>query len=147
MSTRLIEKLRTRLIAVIFAAASLAPALYAQNSLFAAKVNVPFAFETAAGQHFSAGVYTIRMANPDTMLIQGKSTSGMAMTKLTNDGPRAQTGRAVFTKYGDKYFLRSVWVEGNGSHLQFRQSKAESRLQLSDNRSPTGVELALLRIR
>ena len=49
------------LIAAILAVATSAPAAQAQDAGFAAKVNVPFAFQTASGQHFAPGVYTISM--------------------------------------------------------------------------------------
>jgi hypothetical protein len=144
MSTFSMSKVPATFIAAVLAVASLAPVLRAQDSGFKAKVNVPFAFETAAGQHFTAGVYTIRTDRAETMLIEGKSTSGLAMTQLANDGQRAKAGKAVFTKYGDKYFLRAVWVRGNSSHLVCNESKAERRLQVAGNQAPNNVQLALL---
>ena len=144
MSTFSMSKVSASFITAVLAVASLAPALRAQDSGFKAKVDVPFAFETVTGQHFAPGVYTIRMNGADTMLIQGQSTSGLAMTQLANDGPRATAGKAVFTKYGDKYFLRSVWVAGNSSHLLFSQSKAEKRAQLAEIKTRSDVQIALL---
>ncbi len=144
MSTFSMLKVSARFLSAVLAVASVAPALYAQDSGFKAKVDVPFAFETVTGQHFAPGVYTIRMDGAETMLIQGKSTSGLAMTQLANDGQRAKAGKAVFTKYGDKYFLRSVWVTGNTSHLLFGQSKAEKRAQVAGIKTPSDVQIALL---
>ncbi len=144
MSTFSMLKVPATFIAAVFAVASLAPALHAQDSGFILKVNVPFAFATTMGQHFTAGVYTIRMDRAETMLIQGKSTSGMAITQLANDGRPAKTGKAVFTRYGDKYFLREVWVTGNSGHLLCNESKAERRLQVAGNQAPSNVQLALL---
>jgi hypothetical protein len=144
MSTFSMSKVPATFIAAVLAVASLAPALRAQDSGFKAKVNVPFAFETATGQYFAAGVYTIRMDRAETMVIQGKSNSGLAMTQLANDGQPAKTGKAVFTKYGEKYFLREVWVTGNSGHLLCNESKAERRLQVARNQAPSNVQLALL---
>jgi hypothetical protein len=107
-------------------------------------VNVPFAFETATGQYFTPGVYTIRTDRAETMLIQGKAASGMAIMQLANDGQPAKAGKAVFTRYGDKYFLRAVWVIGNTSHVLCNESKAERRLQVAGNPAPNNVQLALL---
>ncbi len=47
-------------IAAVLAVASLAPAAQAQEQDpgFSAQVNVPFAFQTATGQHFNPGIYT-----------------------------------------------------------------------------------------
>ncbi len=144
MSTFSLLKVPATLIAAVIAVASLAPALHAQDSGFIAKVNVPFAFQSATGQHFTAGVYTIRMDRAETLLIQGKSASGLAITQLANDGRPGKTSKAVFTRYGDRYFLREVWITGNSSHLVCNKSKAERRSQVAVNRAPNYVQLALL---
>jgi hypothetical protein len=144
MSTFSMSKVPATFIAAVLAVASLAPALRAQDLEFGVKVNVPFAFQTAMGQHFTAGVYTIRMDRAEIMLIQGTSKSGLAITQLANDGKPAEKGKAVFTKYGEKYFLREVWVRGNSSHLLCNESKAERRLQVAAIQAPSNVQLALL---
>jgi hypothetical protein len=144
MSTFSMLKVPATFIAAVLAVASLAPALHAQDSGFIVKVNVPFAFETATGQYFTAGVYTIRMDRAESMLIQGTSKSGLAITQLANDGKPAEKGKAVFTRYGEKYFLHEVWVTGNSSHLLCNESKAERRLQVAGIQAPSNVQLALL---
>jgi hypothetical protein len=138
-------KVPAGLIAAVLAVASLASAAQAQDQDpgFAAKINIPFAFETSMGQHFAPGVYTISMNGEQTMLIRG-ATSGLMITQLANDGLPAVKGKAVFTHYGDKYFLRAVWVAGNNSHLFCGRSKAEHQLQVAAAKTPTAVELALL---
>ena len=52
------------------------------------------------------------------------------MTQMASDGLPATQGKAVFTHYGDQYFLRSVWVAGNTSHLICNSSKAERKSQI-----------------
>jgi hypothetical protein len=144
MSTFSISKIPATVIAAVLALASLAPALHAQDSGFIVKVNVPFAFEIATGQYFTPGVYTIHMDSAQSMIVQGTSKSGLAITQLANDGKPAEKGKAVFTRYGEKYFLREVWVTGNSSHLLCNESKAERRLQVAAIQGPTNVQLALL---
>jgi hypothetical protein len=78
------------------------------------------------------------------MLIRGIGTSGLALTQLASDGLPATKSKAVFTHYGDKYFLRAVWVAGNDSHLLCGRSKAEHQLQVAATKTPTAVEVALL---
>ena len=56
---RTLTKVSARLIAAVLAVASLATVAQAQNQSFVASVKVPFAFETASGQYFQPGVYTI----------------------------------------------------------------------------------------
>ncbi len=108
-------------------------------------MKVPFAFQTASGQHFAPGVYTIRMNGQQSILIRGTKTSGLATTQLANDGLPATKGKAVFTHYGDQYFLHAVWVEGNASHLLFSSSKAQRQWQVAAVQKSTAVEVALLR--
>ena len=144
MSTFSMSKIPATVIAAVLALASLAPALHAQDSGFIVKVNIPFAFEIATGQYFTPGVYTIHMDSAQSMIVQGTSKSGLAITQLANDGKPAEKGKAVFTRYGEKYFLREVWVTGNSSHLLCNESKAERRLQVAAIQGPTNVQLALL---
>ena len=146
MPTLTMSKVPAGLIAAVLAVASLAPAAQAQDQDpgFTAKMNVPFAFEAGLGQHFAPGIYTIRMNGEQTMLIRGMGTSGLALTQLASDGLPATKSKAVFTHYGDKYFLRAVWVAGNNSHLFCGRSKAEHQLQVAATKTPTAVEVALL---
>jgi hypothetical protein len=145
MRTSMMLKVPAGLIGAVLAIASLAPAAQAQDltSGFAAKIDVPFTFETAMGQHFAPGTYTITMNDKRTMLIRGAKTSGLVLTHLDDDSLRATKGKALFTHSGDKYFLRAVWVAGNNS-LFCGRSKAEHELQVGSGKTPTTVELSLL---
>jgi hypothetical protein len=145
MRTLTMLKVPAALIAAVLAVASLAPAAQAQEqeSGFTAKMNVPFAFEAGARQHFAPGIYTIRMNGQQTMLIRG-ATSGLALIQLASDSLPAIKGKAVFSHYGDKYFLRSVSVAGGNSHVLCYRSKAEREMEVATGKMPTAVELALL---
>jgi hypothetical protein len=144
MRSSMMLKVPASLIAAVLAVASSAPAAQAQSPGFAAKMDVPFAFQTASGQHFAPGVYTISMNGEQSMMIRGNTKAGMAMTQLASDGLPATQGKAVFTHYGDQYFLRSVWVAGNTSHLICNSSKAERKSQIAAGKASTAVEVALL---
>ena len=143
MRTSTMLKVPAGLIAAVLAVASLAPVAQAQNSSVADKMNVPFAFE-AAGRHFAPGVYTISLYSEQTMMIRGNSNAGIAIIQLANDGHPATRGKAVFTRYGNKYFLSGVWFAENNGHLLCNPSKAERQLQVLPAQPPTAVELALL---
>jgi hypothetical protein len=145
MRTLTMLKVPAGLIAAVLAVASLAPAAQAQDLTpgFAARINVPFAFETAMGQHFAPGIYTITMNGEKNMLIRGAKTSGLVLTHLADDSLPAAEGKALFTHYGDRYFLRGVWVAGN-SNLLCGRSKAEHRLQVAAAKPPATVEVGLL---
>jgi hypothetical protein len=143
MRTSTTSQVPAVLIAALLAVASLAPVAKAQDSGFAANINVPFTFQTATGQKFAPGVYTIRM-NGQAMLIRGKETSGLAITQVADDGVAATQGKAVFTHYGNQYFLHTVSVTGRSSHLLFRTSKKERQSQIAAGKSGGAVEVALL---
>jgi hypothetical protein len=147
MRSSMMLKISAGLIAGVLAVASSAPAAQAQGSGFAAKMNVPFAFQTASGQHFAPGIYTIRMNGEQSMLIQSNNTAGLTITQLANDGLPSTQGKAVFTHYGDQYFLRTVWVAGETSHLICGKSKAERESQIATGKTKanTSVEVALLK--
>jgi hypothetical protein len=143
MRNSMMLKVPAGLIAVVLAVASLTPKAVAQDSAFAARVKVPFAFQTATGQHFDAGVYTITI-DGQTLVIRGKDSSGMTLTQLANDGTPATKGKAIFDRHGNQYFLRAVWVAGKSSHIICNTSKAERAVQIAAGKESTLVELALL---
>jgi hypothetical protein len=145
MRSSIMMKVPAGLIAAVLAVASSAPAAQAQDAGFAAKMNVPFAFQTASGQHFAPGVYTISMNGPQSMVIRNNTTSGLVLAQLANDELPAAQGKAVFTHYGDQYFLRSVSVAGNTSHLICDKAKVERESQIAAGKVSTAVEVALLK--
>jgi hypothetical protein len=138
-------KVSAGLIAAVLAGASSAPVAQAQAAGFAARINVPFAFQTTSGQRFAPGTYTIRMSSQQTMLIRSNTASGLVTTQLANDDLPLTQGKAVFTHYGDHYFLRSVSVAGSTSHLVCYQSKAEREAQKAAGKAVTAIEVALLK--
>jgi hypothetical protein len=133
------------LIAGVMTAGSVAPVAQAQRQFFAANVNVPFAFQTSSGQRFEPGVYTIRFANQDTILIRGDKSSGLSMIQEeANLVAPASEGKAIFTRYGDKYFLRSISAPGSSTRLTFAKSKKERETQFAADTRPSSIGLALL---
>jgi hypothetical protein len=145
MSTLSISKFRAGLFAAVLAVAPLTPALHGQDVGMFAKMNVPFAFETASGHHFAPGVYSVRMENLHTLLIRGDSDSALTMTTLEDNGQVAKTGEATFHRYGNQYFLSEITVAGRSRQIHFAKSKAENRAQVAQEQIPaTDVELALL---
>src|ERR1700677_2146471 len=127
MSTLSISKFRAGLFAAVLAVAPLSPALHGQDVGMIAKMNVPFAFETASGHHFAPGVYSVRMDSLHTLLIRGDSDSALTMTTVEDTGQTAKTGNATFRKYGNQYFLAEITVAGRSRQIHCAKSKAEGR--------------------
>jgi hypothetical protein len=145
MPTLSSSKFRASFFAALLAAASAAPALQGQDVGMLGKLNVPFAFETASGHHFDAGVYTVRMENLHTLLIQGASNSGFAVASVEDNAVPAMASKATFLKYGDRYFMSNITIAGASRRLRLPQSHAENELRVANNKTaPTNVEISLL---
>jgi hypothetical protein len=144
MSTLSLLKFRAGMIAAALAITPFSPARRAQDAGKLAQVNVPFAFDTAS-QHFDAGVYTIRTEGEHMLRFQGTSQSELVMTWVEDDAQPAKTGKAMFQKYGDRYFLSEISIAGKSCHLYFWPSEAEQELQVAGNKTaPMNVGLALV---
>jgi hypothetical protein len=139
------SKFRASLFAGVLAVAASSPMTQAQDVGMLGQVNVPFAFEIAS-QHFTAGVYKIRMENEHILLVQGKSGSGLVMTTADNDRGRAPASKATFRKYGEQYFLGDISIAGRSRHLHFAASKTEGQVRIGKKAAPTAVELAVLQV-
>ena len=49
------------------------------------------------------------------------------------------SGKALFHRYGDQYFLSEISVAGESRHIYLRPSKAENQLRIATNKTaPTG---------
>ena len=145
MSTLSMLKFRASIFTAVLAFAPLSPASHAQATGAFARVNVPFAFETA-GAHYPAGVYTIAMATPSILMIRGASNSGLAMVKAVEDnGQPAKRGVAVFHRYGNRYFINEISVTGESRHLHLQPSKAEKQMEIAASKpAPENLEVALI---
>jgi hypothetical protein len=150
MTTHLMSKIRAALVvaslAVIFGSA----VLYAQHQTMRIPVDIPFAFE-AGSAHFAPGKYFLSDSQEYFLSVRGPSGSALAMDWREASLSPASKGKVVFSRYGDRYFLREVWVKGETDHLRFPESKAERRLRKTRqeaNRAaivtPSNVEIALL---
>jgi hypothetical protein len=139
------SKFRSSLFAGVLAVVASSPMTQAQDVGVLGQVNVPFAFEIAS-QHFTAGVYEIRMENEHILRVQGKTGSGLVMTTMDNDREPAAASKATFRKYGDQYFLGDISIAGRSRHLRFAASRTEGQLRIGSKTAPSGVELAVLQV-
>lgn len=112
--------LRLSMIAAMAASAGFAETYY---------FSVPFNF-VADNQAVPAGQYVLdSSAMPGALLIRSEdrkssfAATGAAMTSQ-NGG---QTGRLVFHRYGNRYFLEQVWTRG-GAGRQLQPSAQEREL-------------------
>ena len=113
----------------VLAAAQLARA---QEALL---VNIPFAF-TAGKMTLPAGEYRIQKAadTSPTLLIRRTdgSAAGLVMSIAVDTNRRqADQSKAVFHKYGERYFLAQVWTAGHSRGRELPESAKEKEQALT----------------
>jgi hypothetical protein len=108
------------------------------------KADVPFDF-VVGGRTLPSGEYTIRSLNPAILSISAPDQKTLVF--LTNRCQSLKTSpesKLVFARYGDRYYLSEMWVEGNSTGRQLPNSRPKVRV--ADNETvETVVVLAQLR--
>ena len=113
-------------------------------------VRIPFAFQVGSKQ-MSAGSYAMHVRfSHDVVQLEGQRSSKPASVLLvgspSGDGQIFGTGRLIFHRYGDRYFLREVWEGGSGMGVvcapsreenMLRHKQAGTQMQLAFNANPT----------
>jgi hypothetical protein len=118
-----------RTIVIAFALAALVTAGTAMAQEHAVKANVPFDF-TVGNAHVPAGAYTI-WSTGSANLIEIRNDSGKVTifgSGYTSD-QKSETGKLVFDKYGDRYFLREILCSTVALNMELPVSKAEKNAQ------------------
>jgi hypothetical protein len=99
-------------------------------------VKVPFAFEVGS-QHMQPGTYNISLFNQHAMLVRGTTTNigvaAIGLARWNDDGKSSTSTKVVFHHYGVKYFLREVWDQNQGRHLESAQTPAETKMRKAQN--------------
>ena len=102
------------------------------------KVNIPFDF-SAGKSSFSAGEYRIdAISQLGDLAIAGRASSAKLVSShpIQSASPSSST-KLVFNKYGDRYFLSQIWVEGDDRGRELPQTREEK--ELASNASPNPV--------
>jgi len=113
-----------------FALATLVATGSAVAQEHAVKATVPFDF-TVGNAHVPAGTYTISPADQrDSNLIMLRNETGKVtiLAAAYADGKQPQTGKLVFDKWGDRYFLREVLCANSGMNLELPASRSEKKI-------------------
>lgn len=91
-------------------------------------VDVPFAF-SVAGQNLPAGHYIVASAGTDLIRIFNRQTQGLFLPTHSGMRSKSDGSKLVFHRYGDTYFLSSVWITGNTVGKELFRSSAERELE------------------
>ncbi|MCL5744402.1 MAG: hypothetical protein M1541_10835 [Acidobacteria bacterium] len=107
-------------------------ATVAQAQVAGMRVNIPFEFMVGAEVH-PAGQYFVDMEKKASRTLELRSTERatgifLPASPATRPDNAIGTGVLVFHKYGDIYFLSSVWARGYTQGLQLPQTKTEREM-------------------
>jgi len=142
MNAKSTSKLRTYLLACALGAIAMVSTSdgFAQGKEM--RVNVPFAFHNGS-QSMPAGVYKVIIESPFLILLRGDSKSGFVGTNPVTGKPAA-TGKLVFQRYGNQYFLREVWTAQSDTGQKCVKTKLERETEIAQSKAAQpGAELAL----
>ena len=139
-----ISQSRRALLACALAAMASTSYAFAQEQSM--QVNVPFAFHNGS-QPLPAGTYQVEFRSDHVLLLRGRSGSGFVMTNSATTHTASGTGKVIFTRYGDQYYLSEVWPQGSETGQLCVKSRQEKETQLAANwAGPITRELALNRL-
>jgi hypothetical protein len=103
--------------------------------------DIPFAF-TVANQTLPPGHYTATRITSSLLRIFNSHNQGVvALTTGVDNEDLEGTGKMVFHRYGDDYFLSEVWLPASQIGRKVFQSRAEDEV----TRKRPGMEIATIR--
>ena len=126
-----------RLIAGMFLALVCA-SLYAQTMNL--RATIPFAFR-AGEKAMPAGEYTIRHSAGSLILHNEGGPSVILLTNAASRGNAPNDARLNFNRYGERYFLSSVWSQGTTAGREVMKGRAEKELARQTLRESVGIAL------
>ena len=105
-----------------------AAAVNAQSDL-RLKANIPFAF-SVGDKVLPAGEYIVSFVGGEALRIQrvDGSEAQCFFTIYTRGNKRRNESSLVFNRYGDQYFLSTIWTAGEDAGLQLKKPHVEREL-------------------
>lgn len=106
-------------------------------------VEVPFAF-TVGNTMVPAGTYLVQPSpsNDHTLVIRDRDgKAGLFSVASEREANTSATACSlVFARYGDRYFLRKIKVEGSRTQYQLPENKMETEFRVQ-NKPPAETEI------
>lgn len=146
MSTVSSSKLRSALLACTLAATAVAFTSNASAQSGTMQVNVPFAFHNGS-QILPAGIYRVEIQNSHLILLRGQSRSGFVMTNPETTSKINGSGKVVFNRYGNQYYVSQFWPQGSETgqrSVKSRQEKEAEQEELAQNHSSISTRVLAL---
>jgi len=124
--------------------------VYARGATLIRKVEIPFDF-SIGDKTFPAGAYGVTRVNQDKIMLRlSRDDSREAINILTSpvqakESPR--TGKLVFRRYGNTYFLFQIWEPDDNQGRQLPKSRTERSVErdlTKRGEKPSTVDLAVV---
>ena len=133
------QRLFTLLVTMVLLAVG---SLYAQTG--EVRAAIPFDF-TAGKMSLPAGQYSITaMTDAGRVLcVSGREGSGFISSHPVEKIEAPSQTKLVFRRYGDRYFLYQIWVEGNNRGRELPMTPLEK--ELASNARPTLVAVLAMK--
>jgi hypothetical protein len=138
---------RTALKAFALLSISLAVGTAAARAQDRLEVNIPFNFMIGKSS-LPAGVYEVKSVTAGSGAIQVRSSdckSGVIFLTTGVSASREVAPKMVFLRYGTRYFLNQIWMDGSGDGRQLHKTRFEAELALRENGEQEIVRAAQLR--
>jgi len=104
--------------------------VYAQGKTLISKVEIPFDF-SIRDKTLPAGVYSVERIFQDALLIRSEDgqEACVSLTMPVRAKEVPETGRLLFHRYEDTYFLFQIWEPGSDDGRQVLKSGAERSIE------------------
>jgi hypothetical protein len=122
-----------RVIAMAFCLAGLIVAGHASAQEPAVKADVPFDF-TAGGKLLPSGTYVITsdITMPNVIHIRNLQHNVTAFSGVNYSGKESKTGKLIFERYGNQYFLKEILCSAAPMNVELPTSKQEKEIRTQE---------------
>src|SRR5215475_8763287 len=106
--------------------------VYAQGQTLIRKVKIPFDFWVGA-KNLPAGVYNVTRVNQEKIMLRLSSEDGGEATHVITIPVQAKespkSGKLIFRRYGETYFLSQIWESDDIQGRQLLKSRTERSVE------------------
>ena len=105
---------------------------HAQGKTLIREVKIPFDF-SVGDKTFPAGVYSVTRVNQEKLVLRLSSEDGREAIHIITNPVEAKeypkTGRLIFRRYGETYFLSQIWESDEIQGRQLLKSRTERSVE------------------
>src|SRR5262249_51256039 len=131
------------LLSLIFSLSAIS--VYAQSRTLIGKVEIPFDF-SVRDKTLPAGIYRFERTFQDVLLIRSEDAreACVSLTMPVRAKETPETGRLLFHRYDETYFLFQIWEPGSDSGREILKSRTERSVERDMAKKGEGVSSAAL---